>query len=573
MKGLEFVRAFARQDLPYEFSSLEARVLRRFFTNTTQRVFFMQMLPANIGGATIAMYSRLKNPRGIRGIFVDKFLPELLVSPLGITEKEFGGKPEKALAHYGVKSLQDFRDKFPDGERVLNEFLVCVSINPGYLEKLTKAERVRRFLQTWLDAYGHNSIARGASVWVCFEQISILAAKSIEWGRPGAGYIELSTRYVDMGGKDCYPIADILAEYGVSAEQVRDHLALCFDRYREWQGENFDGPFPQFLRSRYAHLYADDPASLESGLIGETCDVLGNFLPSAALTSVGVCVSGEAFPKLLEHLLLDNTPENIALTEMVVEEAGKCGAAQFARHYEPTPWKKASWEYLDITQFEEWGYISHIFDDVALPRSEDVEFWLLYKFCLRAQFAECHSFEDAVKRLLECPRGEHDKLPNEFEAVSADFRGVMSFRSWRDLHRMGFSTHFRTRLTPQIGFYRYDKPRPDDFDEDCEKLHHASSALYAELHERGVPDELMEYVMPMGTLIGFTIGANLLQHEFSIWQRSKPSVNHEVRQIFLDIEEVLSDEYPWWKRLSRADRTLAYVFARGKKAIPLPSKG
>ncbi|MBI1957001.1 MAG: hypothetical protein HYS44_00885 [Candidatus Niyogibacteria bacterium] len=571
MKGLEFARAFARQEMPYRFSELETRVLRRFFTNTTRRVFFMQMLPANIGGATIAMYSRLKNPRGIRGIFVDKFLPELLVSLLEVTEKEFGGKLEKALAHYGVKSLQDFRDKFPGGELALNEFLVGMKIDPDYLEKLTQAERVRRFLQTWLDAYGHNSIARGAAVWVCFEQISILAAKSIEWGRPGAGYIELSTRYVDMGGKDCYPIADILAEYGVPALQVRDHLTLCFDRYRKWQGENFSGPFPQFLRSRYAHLYADDLPSLEQGIIGETCDVLGNFLPSAALTSVGVCVSGEAFPKLLEHLLLDNTPENIALTEMVIEEAGKCGAAQFARHYEPTPWKRMTWEYLDTAQFAMWGEggKSHVFSSKILPQRADAEYWLFGKFRLRAHFAKCCSFDEVVERLLQCPRGDHEKLPNEFEAVSADFRGVISFRSWRDLHRMGFSTHFRTRLTPDIGFYHYDKPAPDGFETACAELHLKTEQLYRLLAERGVPEEIIEYVMPMGTLIGFTIGANLLQHEFCTWQRSKPSVNHEVRQIFLGIEKALGAEYPWWKRLSRADRTPAYVFARGKKAIPL----
>jgi hypothetical protein len=57
--------------------------------------------------------------------------------------------------------------------------------------------------------------------------------------------------------------------------------------------------------------------------------------------------------------------------------------------------------------------------------------------------------------------------------------------------------------------------------------------------------------------------------EFSNWQRTKYSVNHEVRQPFLGFERMLRETYPWWKDVSRADMTSGYVFARGDKAVSL----
>ena len=75
--------------------------------------------------------------------------------------------------------------------------------------------------------------------------------------------------------------------------------------------------------------------------------------------------------------------------------------------------------------------------------------------------------------------------------------------------------------------------------------------------------------MSMGNMIGFQVGGNLLQWEFVGWQRTKFSVNHEVRQIVLGAERLLREAYPWWKNLSRADMTPGYVFARTAKGIPI----
>src|SRR3989344_9041557 len=564
---LDIAREFVFQTV-YYFSQRETEILRRFFTNTEKRVFFIHTLPANVGAGLIAMYSRIKNTRGLRGVFVDRFLPEFLASTSVVTEEKFGGDPTKALAHFNVVSIETFETNFPGGKELLDQFLNAISVYPDYLEEFAQGEKIKKFLSRWLDQYGHNSIARAGSMWVCYEQISILAAKSVEWGRPGSAYIELSTRYVDMSGKNCYPIEKELRILGVSEELVFNLLDESFKRYRNWQGENFSGPFPQFLRDTYGKYFTEAPKDLESGVIGETCDVLGNFLPAATLTSVGVAISGEAFPELIKHLLLDETPENYALVELTLQEAKKVGGDQFARHYEPSEWKKASWEYLSTDRFAPYrGQVGIISADI-LPQ-EAAEEILLDSFRYRKKFAHCQNFAEVLEMLKEVDRQSHDKLWNDFEEITASCSGLMPFRGHRDLQRMSFNMHLRTLLTPYLGFYRYDKPAPKIFLEDCEQFHSLGERAYSEMEQLNVSPILMQYPLALGNLIGFRSSANLLQWEFCNWQRRKFSFNHEVRQVFLGMEERLSHRYRWWGNISRADIVSGYIFARGSKGIPL----
>ena len=98
----------------------------------------------------------------------------------------------------------------------------------------------------------------------------------------------------------------------------------------------------------------------------------------------------------------------------------------------------------------------------------------------------------------------------------------------------------------------------------------ANKDIYTKLMESDVPRALAQYPLALGNFVGFSASGNLLQWEFCNWQRTKFSVNHEVRQIFLSIEKQLRFQYPWWSEISRADMTPAYIFARGSKGLPLP---
>lgn len=551
---LAHARAFMHAPLAYEWSALERRALAQFFSNANGRVFFMRNFPPHVGATIFSMYSRLKNPRGIRGVVVDQFIPQLLAAELPEFREIYGDAEEKAeefLRKRGITTLDGFSRYSVDARDLANIFIDGMRQDPRALAFLVQSGKAKRFIRKYL-AFGHNSIARMATMWIGFEQISVLAVKSLAWARPGAAQIGLSFRYTDASGKECYPIAEELALLGADPDAVRETLALAFRLYRESLES-----FPAFLREHWGRYpsFAAEPKDLEAGIVGETYDVLGNLLPAATLQSAGFSVSGEALPSVLKHLLLDNTPENIALVEAIIAEAEKTGAVQFCRHYEPTEWERATWQYLSLDGFEE------LVKDSKPPCA-------LLRENLEGEYTLSEQLLGALADVIAgIPRGEHDKLPRAFETFAVACVGVMSFRGWRDLQRQSLSTHLRTLLTTRLGFYRYDKPAPAELHRAFERLAASNRKAEALLADAGVPAELRQYVLALGNNVGFLMSANLRQWEFCNWQRTKWSVNHEVRQVFLAVERALRKRYPWWERISRADVTPRYVFARGKKPV------
>lgn len=558
---ISVAREFVHSKVSSSFSWNEQRALKPFFTNLNQRVFFMHSLPSNVLATLASMFSRLKNKRGIRGVFVDSFLPGLLASTLCSDQDNV----EAFLKGHEIKNLDDFIAYSSEAGHNF-EWFVSQAADESYTRLLANSEKTKKFLGMWLDQYGHNSIARMGEAWICFEDISVLAAKSIEWTRPGAGYVELSTRFVDREKAGVYPVDNELQVLGVLPSVVMEHLNYLFGLYADNLGDNLSGPFPAFLREKWRRLIEQNGGKVEVGVAGETFDVLGNLLPAATLTSVAVAVSGESLPSILRHLILDDTAENLAIVELILQEAPKIGADQFIRHYQPSPVDVLGWRYMPLTLF---GGLEGMYPFISAPKNVIAKSVIEEAFFLKedTQNPSVRDIRDIAQMLFGDGRSDHDKLPREFELVTVPFIGIMSFRGWRDLHRQGFSTHRRTLLTPSLGFYRYNKPQPPALNNSFQAAKQSSSNVYLELVH--IPPIISQYVLPLGFNVGFIYSANLRQHEFCDWQRTKPSVNHEVRQIFLSIEKRLRDLYPWWHLFSRADMTPAYVFARSS-AVLLP---
>lgn len=539
--ALEAARDICNSSLQYQFTELEVRALKPFFSSTHNRVFFVRNLAQEAGSALLAMYSRLKNPRGLRGLFLDSFLPQILLA-YAFACSQVDDDPEEALKNRKVRNLAGLFNAFPEHYDYFEQFINLATRGNEALIAPLQGERIRKFLSMWLDSYGHNSIARMGNCWLCCEQISLLTAKTLEW-EPFAGFIELSTRYVDMNGKDVYPLHLILQAAGFPklAGQYERATEQLFTMYRELSGDNFDGPVPNWLSDTYGHLVASE--DLRTGIIGETCDMLGNLLPASTLTSVACAPTGESLPRLVKYLLLDGTPENIALAEAIVAEAERANMPHFFRHVEPTEWERAYWLYLNHEPF---------FANTCFEELTGTYRWDQYLGLPKMQPG----------------RGSHDRLPR-FSQATRTFRGIMSFRSWRDLQRhTKLNPHFRTYLNPTLGFYKYcNLPTLPEAHTAFNTAHtHAN-----ELHERSVLHHLhpsiIEYLMPLGCNVGFIFSGSESDLEFTVWQRTKPDVHREVRQVALRLHGLnkCSMTLPW-----RVNSTPHYTFPRGKTHIALP---
>jgi hypothetical protein len=571
-------RQFVHAPAGHAFTEREGLAIRPFFSNIDRKVFFIHRMPESVRTALLSMYSRIKDPRGLRGHWVNNVLPSQLAQFMDecarlLLAVDHENTPETAKNDKRAKVIQKWLkdnrlttlDAFIDynrQSRLLFEAFLGTTKGYNFWRRLGNSERIRAFLAMWLDAYGHNSIARTGQIVLGVEDISILAAKSIEWGGPGSAYIELSTRYVDVSAKGQYPIELELALIDAAlARAAARHRDAHMDRYRTLMGGKFDGAFPSFLRQRWAGIVPD--ADIASGVIGETCDVLGNLLPTTTLTSLGASVSGESFAGLIKHLLLDDTPEGDALAEIIVSEAGSVGVGHFARHLEISEWRRADWSYL----------IASPASTISLLTPAELAQQTLQTLLSRTKAYRGKSWNriiDELAALHQSGRSPHDKLPAQFGHISATFGNTMTWRSWRDLQRQTLCIHHRSLVDPSLGFYRYPKPAPPELETAFKAAHDADFQVYYDMVQRDVPETMRQYLMAMGETISYQVAANLWQWEFCNWQRSKWGVNDEVRQHFLWFEHQLRVAYPWWNRISRADVTPHYVFARGAVPVVLP---
>lgn len=556
---------FLSQELTFQFSERETVLLRCFFSNLNGRVCVMHSLPASIESVLCSMYSRMKNPRGLRGTFLNYVLSVLATE---LVEGEVDTPPEDFLKSRNIQTLDEFAEYSAQASGVLQTFLHDICRDPEYLMRFANSERAKKFMSRNRDKYGHNSIARMGSMTILFEGVSLLAAKAIELTRVGVGYVELSTRYVDMQAALRYPIAEHLTILGFRGEHTEEYHQQCFRWYKMLLGENLDGKFPAFLRYLYGPLFElEGRTDLELGIGGETFDVLGCLLPSSTLTSLCCHINGEALPQLLKHLLLEDTPETRGLVPLIIQELEKVGAGLFVRHYAMTIGEADNWQSLRLApSFAELiGTVAQI---SSLDQTELVKEQLLAQFRFKLGYEDVTNLEELASQMFAQGRAEHDKLPSEFEAISLSVMGTMSFRGWRDLQRQQLATHNRTALTPDLGFYVYDKPAPPELQEAFDKAESLGKAIYNDL--RQLPANLLEYVLPIGFQVGFTFGANWREHEFCVWQRTNPNVNHEVRKIFLGISKILIQTMPEWPLFSRVNLNEKFLFARfSPKAGPL----
>jgi thymidylate synthase ThyX len=537
-----------REDTPVpSFTNKEAAILRRFFTNTTKNTFLVIGLPQEVVAVLLAMYSRMKNDRGIRGVFL-KLTEDVPV--VG----QFFLDTDNAVRQYGETTLIEL---VAEG---LFEQLKGWGVETNFYKGTVTVGKIKGFLQKWLDSYGHNSIARTATLHICVEQVSTIAAKALEWARMGTGYIELSTRYVSMSKAGLYPIWRLTPQE--SAAQIEDHVSGMFDLYQSWDNGQLEGYWSERWPEACMRPKADQ---MSAAVIGKAGDTLGNILPTAALTSLGISVSGESMQSLLRHLYLDGSPECIVIAEEIISEAETIGSGVFLRHHLPNDYHlKMCAPYTTgrhIQGLEAGGVAS-----IHIPSEEEVVRTVCGLLGRPDSHFGTNLLEELTKRFGDKdPHESHNKLPRCFEGTTASFTARISFRSFRDLQRHQLCTHLRSRIDGLHGIY-VSPDMPEAYMADCQRLHMASQRIGMLVQRATVKGGILhEYLQPMGTLVNHSIAGNLRQLEFLTWQRSSWSVHHEVRDIVLGIDRILGDRYSWWKDISRTDRTPGYIFSRADK--------
>ncbi|HLG00596.1 MAG TPA: FAD-dependent thymidylate synthase, partial [Acidimicrobiia bacterium] len=253
-----------------DWTSEEAEILRRYFTNLDEPVFALVNLPEVVKGALFARYSRTH--KSLRRLFLDEFVEELDITG-----------DETIDATVGLRRAEELY------ERVFFE-------------------------------YGDDSVAQLGGVHLACEQASNLLTKILEWGRLMA-YLEQSTRYIPyqerLAGRYRYwRDPDVLGSH-LGARYVAD-LDAMFDSYSEM--------YPlveEWAKERYPKGPDDSDFVYRQTIKAKTCDALRGVLPAATLANVGIYGTGQAYEMLLLRMRAHPLPEARWYADLMLRELRK----------------------------------------------------------------------------------------------------------------------------------------------------------------------------------------------------------------------------------------------------------
>lgn len=253
-----------------EFTTEEADVLRRYFTNLDSPVFALVNLPEVVKGALFARYSR--SAKSLRRLFLDEFVGELDISG-----------DQSIDATIGLRRAEELYD------RVFFE-------------------------------YGDDSVAQLGGVHLACEQASNLLTKVLEWGRL-MSYLEQSTRYIAydarIGGRYRFHRDPAVLGSPLGTRYVGE-MDRLFDTYAGLLPKLTD-----FFREQFPKDPDDSDFVYRQAIRAKAFDSLRGILPAASLSNVGIYGTGQAYEALLLRMRSHPLPEARTYADLMLHELRK----------------------------------------------------------------------------------------------------------------------------------------------------------------------------------------------------------------------------------------------------------
>ncbi|MGO9661093.1 MAG: FAD-dependent thymidylate synthase [Acidimicrobiales bacterium] len=507
-------------DVPYAqetWTTEEADVLRRYFTNLEGPVFALVNLPEVVKGALFARYSR--SAKSLRRLFLDEFVGDLDMS-----------------GDHGVDATVG----------------------------LARAEQLydRVFFE-----YGDDSVAQLGGVHLACEQASNLLTKVLERGRL-MSYMEKSTRYVaydtrlPSGRYRYYRGPEILAS-PLGARYVGD-MDRMFDAYRQLLPVLFD-----YFSERHPKAEGDSDFAHRQALKAKAFDTVRGLLPSAATSNVGIYGSGQAYESLLLRMRAHPLPEARDYSDLMLTELRKV-IPSWVRRVDVadrgSAWSKYR-EQNDAAMTELAGRLfgpdgadgasalsTSAGPEVALvdwdPRAEvKVVTAMLYPYSHLSE-------QDLASRVEAMPLSQRIEVMAKYsgerlnrrhrpgralERCSYRFDVISDYGAFRDLQRHRLLTIEWQGLTPYHGYTMPGAVTAAGGAQAYEEVMNRSAALYEALGEYFGPT-VAAYAVTLAHRVRYSVQLNARAAMHMLELRTTPQGHPEYRDVCQQMHRLIADK-------------------------------
>ncbi|NND75865.1 MAG: thymidylate synthase [Ilumatobacter sp.] len=492
--------------VPESFTSDEADVLRRYFTNLDGPVFALVNLPEVVKGALFARYSR--SPKSLRRLFLDEFVGDLDIS---------------------------------------GDLSVDATVGLDRAEELY--ERV------FFD-YGDDSVAQLGGVHLACEQASNILTKVLEWGRL-MSYLEQSTRYIAydsrLGGRYRYfRDPDVLASplgtrYVGDLDRIFDSYSNCTEVVTEHVRNTVDrGDSSEFV--------------YRTATKAKALDAVRGMLPAAATSNVGIYGTGQAFEALLLRMRASPLPESREYADLMLHELRKV-IPSFLRRVD-LPNRGGKWsEYLAATRADTRAVVDELFGETPVqPASEvelvdfdpDAEDKILAAICYSHSTLPEHQLVDKVRdlgvdekvALMRAYIGRREnrrhKPGRAFERSFYRFDVLSDYGAFRDMQRHRMLTIEWQRLTPNHGYSRPELVEEAGAGAIFDEAMQRSAALYDALNVDFF--EQAPYAVSMAYRMRYSMQFNAREAIHMLELRSSPQGHPSYRRVALEMHRLIAEQ-------------------------------
>ncbi len=493
--------------VPEAFTSNEADILRRYFTNLDGPVFALVNLPEVVKGALFARYSR--SSKSLRRLFLDEFVGDLDIE--------------------GDQSV----------------------------DATTGLARAEELYEKVFFEYGDDSVAQLGGVHLACEQASNILTKVLEWGRL-MSYLEQSTRYIAydarLGGRYRYFRDPALLSSRFGTRYVGD-MDRMFDGYSLLLSKVTD-----HVRATVPRHADDSDFVYRQATRAKALDAVRGVLPASSLSNVGIYGSGQGFEQLLLRMRAHQLPEVRDYAELMLIELRKV-IPSFLRRIDVAE-RGGRWvDYLTSTRDRSAELVQSIFGDTPVDQASfvelvdfdpDAEDKLLTAICYSHSNLPEQQIAERVRQLGPTERlalirayvGDREnrrhKPGRAFERVDYRFDVLSDYGAFRDLQRHRMLTVEWQKLTPNHGYVRPDlideAGMADVFDDSMAR----AAALYDALRH-DFPEQA-SYAVPMAYRIRYSMQFNAREAIHMLELRSSPQGHPSYRRVALEMHRLIAEQ-------------------------------
>ncbi len=511
-----------------DFTESQLKILEKYVTNTHGNIFVLRNLPEVIKGALFSRYSR--SSLGLRSLLLKEFIQN-------------------------------------NDETSFNDILGLSGQNDAALgdTQSLAIKKAQNFYDRILDGYGDDSIGELGGAHLAIENVSMLAAKSLEDSRIGGSPLEKSTRYIYFDQK-------VKGEYLFYREPILmtsayrdiyvDTCNMLFDTY-----SRLIPPLTAMMEEKTPKEPTISASAYTASIRAKVLDCLRGLLPAGTLTNMGIYGNGRFFEQLIHKLHCHNLAEMQDTGKRMLEELAKV-IPSFVRRADPNHHTHHSFSEFYEAMQNDIKLISGQHSLIPLQNREQGVFLINHdpeavrKVAAAILFAHgnnslaesllyCNQLTDEeIAQILDaaCSARENrrHKSPRALEHANFTFEIVADFGVYRDLHRHRMLTQERQLLCCDYGFYTPAEIVGTALEKDyLDALHKAKQVFDTIASE--LPEEA-QYVVPMAYNVRWYFQVNLRALQWLCELRSSPAGHPNYRYVAQEMAKEVCQVFPAFER-------------------------